>query len=140
MRKPMVQTDGMRTKVDVTPIIDVALVLVIILLITAPMLSVADMDLDLPAAHSRDGEEPSHVTITLDRHGAVAVDETVLASLADLPAELHRRLDGEEADERLVVVRADAGLPHTLVREVMDKAREGGAVRLGLATRQGSDS
>ena len=41
------------TRVNVTPIIDVALVLVIILLVTAPMLSVADLPVDLPAgAHA----------------------------------------------------------------------------------------
>ena len=43
----------MITKINVTPIIDVALVLVIILLVTAPLLSVADLPVDLPQARSR---------------------------------------------------------------------------------------
>jgi biopolymer transport protein ExbD len=42
------------TKVNVTPIIDVALVLVIILLVTAPMLSVADLPVNLPQAQTRE--------------------------------------------------------------------------------------
>ena len=44
----------MITKINVTPIIDVALVLVIILLVTAPMLSIADLPVDLPQARTRE--------------------------------------------------------------------------------------
>ena len=45
------------TRVNVTPIIDVALVLVIILLVTAPMMSVADLPVDLPSARTREAED-----------------------------------------------------------------------------------
>ena len=45
------------TKVNVVPIIDVSLVLVIILLVTAPLMSVADLPVDLPQARSRDSED-----------------------------------------------------------------------------------
>jgi biopolymer transport protein ExbD len=44
------------TKVNVTPIIDVALVLVIILMVTAPLMSVADLPANLPAARTREAE------------------------------------------------------------------------------------
>ncbi|HTK68276.1 MAG TPA: biopolymer transporter ExbD, partial [Candidatus Eisenbacteria bacterium] len=62
------------TKVNVVPIIDVSLVLVIILLVTAPLMSVADLPVDLPQARSRDSEDERNISITLSSTGALAVD------------------------------------------------------------------
>jgi biopolymer transport protein ExbD len=126
----------MMTRINVTPIIDVALVLVIILLITAPMLSVANLNLRLPQAISRGAEDPSHLSITLSRKGQIAINEQVLGSVEQLTAELRSCLQKDEGDRPMVVIRADAGLPHSFVREVLDKARDAGAVRLGIAIRQ----
>ncbi len=123
------------TKINVTPIIDVALVLVIILLVTAPMLSVADLPVDLPAAHTRDSEDERNVSITLGVNGEVAIDREVIP-----PGDLHRALAARLAEpgnaDVLVVVRADAGTAHGAVRELLSTARAAGATRLAIATRQ----
>jgi biopolymer transport protein TolR len=137
MRAPLVQGDTPLTRINVTPIIDVALVLVIILLITAPMLSVADVELELPQAHARDTEDPLFVSITLGPAGEVAVDDRMLPGLDALTTALRQQLQQSEREDLLVVVRADARLPHAVVREAMTAARDGGATRLAVATRQG---
>jgi biopolymer transport protein ExbD len=123
------------TRVNVTPIIDVALVLVIILLVTAPMLSVADLPVELPAAHTREAEDERNVSITLSANGYVAVDEEVVerSSLRD---KLAARLAQSGNAGVLVVVRADSGAPYGAVREVLADARAAGAKRLAIATRQ----
>jgi biopolymer transport protein ExbD len=123
------------TRINVTPIIDVALVLVIILLITAPMLSVADLELDLPAARTRDLDQSGFVSITVAADGRLAVDDKTLADTADLVPYLQARRQAA-GDQLRVVVRADERLPHFVVRDVMAAARAGGATRLGIATRQ----
>ncbi len=125
------------TRINVTPIIDVALVLVIILLITAPMLSVADLDIELPQAHARDTEDTVFVSITLGAHGEVAVDDHVLSGPQALAAAVRDRFAADDRDDLLVVVRADSRLPHAAVRAAMNAARDGGALRLAVATRQG---
>jgi biopolymer transport protein ExbD len=123
------------TRINVTPIIDVALVLVIILLVTAPMLSVADLPVNLPAAHTRDSEDERNLSITLGLNGELAVDrDRVLA--ADLPRVLAARLAAPGQADVLVVVRADAGVPESAVRELLLTARAAGAERLAVATRQ----
>jgi biopolymer transport protein TolR len=122
------------TRINVTPIIDVALVLVIILLVTAPMLSVADLPVDLPGARTRGLESERNVSVTLDRTGEVAVDERIVSREA-LGATLAARLAGESEDV-LVVIRADAGLPYSDIRSALDDARAAGAKRLAIATRQ----
>jgi biopolymer transport protein ExbD len=137
MRPPLVQGDAPLTRINVTPIIDVALVLVIILLITAPMLSVADLEVELPRAHARDAEDPVFVSITLGPAGEVAVDDRVLRDASGLATAVGERLAAYDRDELLVVLRADARVPHAVVRAAMAAAREAGAVRLAVATRQG---
>jgi biopolymer transport protein ExbD len=123
------------TRINVTPIIDVALVLVIILLVTAPMLSVADLPVDLPGAHTRDSEDERNVSITLGKNGEVAVDRDVIAP-ADLERVLAQRLAEAGQSDILVVVRADAAAPEGAVRDLLVTARAAGATRLGIATRQ----
>jgi biopolymer transport protein ExbD len=125
----------MITKINVTPIIDVALVLVIILLVTAPMLSVADLPVDLPQARSRDSEDERNVSITLSTTGVVAIDEDIV-SRADLRAALSARLAKDGNADALVVVRADTGTPYSVVRELLEDARAAGAMRIAIATRQ----
>jgi biopolymer transport protein ExbD len=123
------------TRINVTPIIDVALVLVIILLVTAPMLSVPDLPVDLPAAHTRDSEDERNVSITLGVNGELAVDRDVVAR-GDLERVLAERLAEPGQSDVLVVVRADAAAPEGAVRDLLVAARAAGATRLGIATRQ----
>ena len=126
------------TKVNVTPIIDVALVLVIILLVTAPMMTVADLPVDLPAAHTRDAEDERNVSITLGTNGEVAIDRDVIAA-DDLHRVLSAKLSDPGNQDVLVVVRADAGATHADVRHLLAEARAAGATRIAIATRQKSE-
>ena len=123
------------TKVNVVPIIDVSLVLVIILLVTAPLMSVADLPVDLPQARSREAEDERNVSITLSSTGALAVDEEVVTREA-LRGVLQTQLAQSGNENVLVVVRADSGAPYTVVHELLEDARAAGATRLAIATRQ----
>jgi len=138
MRRRHAPRQELITRVNVTPIIDVALVLVIILLVTAPMLSVADLPVNLPAAHTREAENQRNVSITLSSGGHVAVDEEVVERSA-LRAKLAAKLRQPGNEGVLVVVRADAGAPYSAVRELLAEARAAGAKRLAIATRQSTE-
>ncbi len=122
-------------KINLTPIIDVALVLVIILLITAPMLSLADIDIKLPTAQTRGAEDEGRISITLGKSGELAVNEE-LVSPDKLRAMLRMLLAKEENTNKLVVVRADQEVPYELIRVILREAREAGANRLAIATMQ----
>jgi biopolymer transport protein TolR len=130
-----VQRPEMITKVNVTPIIDVALVLVIILLVTAPMMSVADLPVDLPTARTREAEDERNVSITISSNGQYAVDETTVLP-ERVRATLVERLAEPGNEAVLVVVRADTGVPFSTVRRTLEDARAAGAQRLAIATRQ----
>jgi biopolymer transport protein TolR len=133
--KIRVQRPEMITKVNVTPIIDVALVLVIILLVTAPMMSVADLPVDLPQARTREAEDERNVSVTISSDGQFAVDETTVLP-ERLRVTLEKRLAEPGNSGVLVVVRADTGVPFMTVRRTLEDARAAGAQRLAIATRQ----
>jgi biopolymer transport protein TolR len=124
------------TRLNLTPIIDVALVLVIILLVTAPMLSVADLPVDLPEAHTRGLETRRNISITLGTGGAVVGIDDAVMPREQLRAALVERLSVEGDAGVLVVIRADAGLPYAQVRSALEDARQAGARELAIATRQ----
>lgn len=123
------------TKVNVVPIIDVSLVLVIILLITAPMITTSDHPVNLPAARSRAVEDERNLSITLAATGQLAIDRDDVADV-ELDRVLRERLALPENAGVLVVVRADSGAPYTRVGEILERARSAGATRLAIATRQ----
>ena len=125
----------MITKPNMVPLIDVALVLVIILLVTAPMLSVADLPVNLPQAATREAENERNVSITLGADGRVAVDDQVVG-VEQLVAILQARLAEPGNENVLVVVRADSGAQYAGVRTLLEQARAAGAKRLAIATRQ----
>ena len=134
--KPLI-TQQMSTmgRINVTPIIDVALVLVIILLITAPMIAASDMEIDLPEARPRSIEDEVRVSVTIGKDGRIAVDEDLVerSALGDI---LRQRIDEAKSDNILVVVRADAGVSYTFVHDVLNDVRSAGAGRIAIATRQ----
>ena len=123
--------------INVTPIIDVALVLVIILLITAPMITALNMDIELPQAKTRSIEDEVRLSITLGKDGALAVDEDIIAP-QNLRSELGQRIADAPDENILVVVRADAMIPYENVREIIESAKQAGAKRIAIATRQRS--
>ena len=135
----MAYTSGPKTeliaKVNVVPIIDVSLVLVIILLVTAPLLSVADLPVDLPQARTREAEDERNVSVTLGANGALAVDDMLIAR-EDLRHALQARLAEPGNADVLVVVRADSGAPYSSIETLLADARAAGATRLAIATRQ----
>ena len=134
MRNSLVELAPTVAKINVTPIIDVALVLVIILLITAPMITVSDMPISLPTAQTRSAESDARINVTLGLDGHLAVDELVIAH-AELFAFIAQRIQ-TDGDALMVVVRADEGVSYEAVQNILKEARRAGARRLGIATKQ----
>jgi len=138
INRPPAQSE-LITKVNVTPIIDVALVLVIILLVTAPLLTVPDLPVDLPKAATREAEDERNVSITLGANGVLAVDEQRVEA-TQFQDVLGQRLADPRNDNVLVVLRADSSTPYLQVQKLLGEARAAGAKRLAIATRQKTEA
>lgn len=131
MRRSLLPPSNNTAKVNVVPIIDVALVLVVILLITAPVLTVRDMGITLPEARSKSPSDELKVSITISKDGQVAVDEDIVPP-EGLVAAVGRRI-ADTNEDVLVVVRADQTMSYATVAEIIRDARAAGAKRLAIA-------
>ena len=120
-------------EINVTPFVDVMLVLLIIFMVTAPLLT-AGVPIDLPDSRAKAlSEEREQVTISLASDGTVALDEAQM-SLAQLPDALAALPLGEEGKPPLVTLRADKVLDYGAVMGVMGELNRAGFNAITLVT------
>lgn len=115
--------------INVTPLVDVMLVLVVIFLLTAPLLATR-IQLDLPTSNAAQPGNPARfVTLAITPAGDVFLDDQAitLPNLATRLAETARRQPDTE-----VQLRADATVPYGKVVEVMGVAQKAGLSRIGF--------
>ena len=117
------------SEINVTPLVDVMLVLVVIFILTAPLLA-NSIRLELPRVQgTQPGAAPQSVTVSVDKAGQAFLDGEALAQdaraarLKDVAA---RRPDTE------VQLRADAAVPYGRVAELMGAAQAAGLSRIGF--------
>ena len=117
-------------EINVTPLVDVMLVLLIISMIAAPMLE-RGINLDLPASETA-GELPDmFIQISLDRDGRIWVNNKRVHDNSF--EERMRAYAGRNPDE-VVYLRADASLPYGEVLGLMDHVRKAGLTNISLVT------
>jgi biopolymer transport protein TolR len=122
--------------INVTPLVDVMLVLLVIFILTAPLLTSA-IRLELPQSKAAQaGEAPEALTLSLNPAGALFVNDKP-TTLAALPAELQRLADLKPHLE--VQLRVDQAVPYGQVLELMGLAQQAGLSRIGFVTAPGQD-
>jgi biopolymer transport protein ExbD len=126
--------EELMTGINVAPLVDVCLVLVIIFMVTAPLLSDPALKVNLPTAKTQEGEEKDKITVTISAGAKYAVNEKIYT---DEPAFLEG-IDKvlKEGAARLVVIKADAEAPYGILTDAMQRAKEAGAVSITIATEQ----
>jgi biopolymer transport protein TolR len=124
-RRPM-------SEINVTPFVDVMLVLLIIFMVTAPLMT-AGVPIDLPDSRAAQlPNEQQQVTISIDQAGYVYIDD-VEVPLGGLPQALESlpRAGGEGPD---ITLRADRALDYGRVMAVMGELNRAGLNRISLIT------
>lgn len=117
------------SEINMTPLVDVMLVLVVIFIITAPLL-VSAVKVDLPRTPAAATlQAPRFLTLTIDSTGQSFVNDELLAPAA-LSAALRR--SAEQHPDTEVRLRADATVPYGRVVEVMGIAHQAGLHRIGF--------
>ena len=118
------------SEINVTPLVDVMLVLLVIFLITAPLMGSA-LRLDLPASEVSSAPVPSHsLSLSIYPQGLVFIDDKPVA-LEALPAVLAMQASADASVE--VQLRADQSVPYGRVAELMGLLQKAGLTKVALA-------
>ncbi len=118
----------MMSEINVTPFVDVVLVLLIIFMITAPMLMRA-MDVSLPSASLRRDDPTERTVVTLDAQGRTFVNDKAV-NIELLEEQLRQRVDVNNL--RLAYLRADETLQYKEIIKLMDLMKRAGVDTVGL--------
>ncbi|MDX9709083.1 MAG: protein TolR [Trichloromonas sp.] len=128
---------GPVSQINVTPFVDVMLVLLIIFMVTAPMME-QGVDVNLPevaqAPSLAANKEP--LVITVEKDGAISIGRTKIEDAAKLTPVLQQILKEKPEDEQDVFLEADRDVPYGKVVPVMAAIKKAGVVKLGMVSQE----
>ena len=119
--------------INITPIIDITLVLLIIMLVAAPMLNIPNMDVNLPEAYTSETKQ-QNVSVSLGSDLRIAIDEDIVP-LEKMPRLLEKKKKKKPGS--MVIIRADKDVDYesveNLIETIKTKTR---ADKIAVATKQ----
>jgi biopolymer transport protein ExbD len=125
------EEDGMMSEINMTPLVDVMLVLLIIFLVTIPAINHA-VKIDLPKASSQPADtKPAHVDVAVQADGTILWDDQKVDD-ATLNARIAQASQLTPQPE--IHLRADRKVPYERVADVMSAAQAGGLSKIGFVT------
>ena len=123
--------------VNVTPIVDVCLTLLVVFIVTASQVVNRSMPVNLPKAASAESSPPSILNVAIARNGDVFINGAP-ARLEDIPGQVeaaHARIASTGAESRLAAfVSADVDAPYGRFAEAVDQLRLAGVTEIALDT------
>lgn len=128
---PIGQSEGMLAEINVTPMVDVMLVLLIIFMVSAPLMQ-QGIQVDLPKTKSPSlSEQEKPVVLVINKNGGAEINGNVIPA-----AQLSEKLKAifEKREKKEIFIQADKGISYGLVAAAMAQAQAAGILRIGLVT------
>lgn len=119
--------------VNIVPVIDLCLVLLIILMVTSPMLETADLPVKLPKASTIESKE-RNIAITYSPDGRLAINTDIVQNEDDFIPMLAKLI--KEDPEILVILRVDKESSYVSLTELITRCKKAGAKNIGVGTEQ----
>jgi biopolymer transport protein TolR len=124
-------TDRLMSDINVTPFVDVMLVLLIVFMVAAPMM-IEGVDVSLPQATSQPlAAEQEQLIVSLNQKGEIFLNDYQV-QLTELREKLDLIIKGQS--DREVYLRADKEIPYGVVVRVMSEIKDAGVEKLGMVT------
>jgi biopolymer transport protein ExbD len=128
---------GVMADINVTPMADIMIVLLIIFMVITPMLQ-KGVDVKLPTAGNtkEKKDEQKTITVAIRRDSSTFLGGVKVENQKDLVPQLKEKLEDVPEGSRVVYLKADAELPYSEVMKVMDLCREAGVEEVALIAEQ----
>ncbi len=125
-------SDDVMNEINMTPLVDVMLVLLIIFIVTIPVINHA-VKIDLPRATNQPNEDkPQNISLSIDAEGKVTWNNAPVANKAELESNI--ALAAQKQPQPELHLRADRSVRYERVAEVMAAAQRGGLGKIGFIT------
>jgi biopolymer transport protein ExbD len=122
--------DGAIAEINVVPLVDIILVVLIIFMVTAPMIMKPSIAVNLPKASSGDSTAPSPFSISLSKEGVISLNGKT-ASNDEIKAEAIAQL--KKNPEVQAIIAADKDVPHGRVVEMIDLVKQAGVKKFAIS-------
>ncbi len=116
------------SEINVTPFVDVMLVLLVIFMVTAPLLQ-QGIDVNLPKAKGKDLPPEERITLIVKKGGVIYMNDNAVSL-----SEMRKKLEAISKLNPNVFLKADKDVPYGFVVEVMGEIKEAGIEKLGMVT------
>ncbi len=124
-------TDDVMNEINMTPMVDIMLVLLIIFIITVPVMK-HSVNIDLPrASNEAQNIKPETIRLSVDEHGAYFINEAVVSD-ADLPGQL--KAAAAQNPQPDLHIRGDKNVKYERVAQAMAAAQQAGLRKIGFIT------
>ena len=123
--------DNFLSEINIVPLTDVMLVLLIIFMVTTPMIVLESFKINLPKATASTSEKGDGIVVTISQDGFLSVDGAQV-SKDDFENMIAGKLS--DANNKTVIIKGDETAEHGLIVFVLDKSKSAGADKLSIAT------
>lgn len=127
-------SDGPIAAINVTPLVDVMLVLLVIFMVTAPMMQ-QGVEVDLPKATTAPLKgSTEQIVVSLDKTGAIFIGSGNKVELPELADKVKAIFANRPEEERKIYIKGDTSLGYGRIMEVMSALHAGGITQIGLVS------
>jgi biopolymer transport protein ExbD/biopolymer transport protein TolR len=126
------RTQSSLAEINITPLVDVVLVLLLIFMLTAPVLQ-SGIDVAIPKTRTVNQVTEDRMVVTIDRDQNVFLQDKPI-NVNELPARLRTTGKGDPA-KRIIYLRADERVPFGAFASVMDAVKQAGITNISIVTR-----
>lgn len=119
--------DKIISEINITPLTDIALVLLIIFMVTTPLIMQVGIKVNLPKSSISEVIEPERIIITVSKDNKIYINDNEISfeSLSD---------SVKSKSDKIVIINADKDVSHGFVVEILDVVKKSGAKNLAIAT------
>ncbi len=124
------QTRSSLAEINITPLVDVVLVLLVIFMITEPVLQ-SGIEVNVPKTHTVKVITEQRMVVTIDKDQNIFLNDKPI-NIADLPTRLHQ--PGVDPAHQAIYLRADQTVPFGIFAGVMDAVKQSGITNVSIVT------